>query len=129
MKAKIYVNYLGTFSGIILENLNDIIFDESDNYLELEVDITINKTKKLEEDYSRFRIDQVLLYENNITTRPKKYTEINNERRKILGKGKLTIEDEKRLEELDNECPTAETKEDIKAMDIIRRAAELLKDK
>lgn len=129
MKAKIYLNSLGTFSGVILEDLNSIVFDESDNYLELEVDIDVKDIKTLSSDYSRHRVDQVLCSENNISTRPKIYTETNDERTKILGKGNLSIEDKKRLKELDCRCPTAETKEDIEAMELIRSAAKLLKDK
>jgi len=129
MKAKIYVNSLGAFSGIILEDLNDILFDKSDNYLELEVDIDVKDIKTLSSDYSRHRVDQVLCTEQDISTRPKIYTETNDERRKILGKGIKTKEDKKRLKELDCRCPTAETKEDIEAMELIRSTAELLRNK
>jgi hypothetical protein len=50
-------------------------------------------------------------------------------RQEILTKSKLTKADKAELKELEDKIgtlPTAETSDDIKAMDIIRRAAKLL---
>jgi predicted ATP-binding protein involved in virulence len=52
-------------------------------------------------------------------------------RRKILVKPKLTAKDERELKKLEKQIgslPTGESPEDIRAMDIIRRAAELLEN-
>jgi hypothetical protein len=52
-------------------------------------------------------------------------------RRKLLSKSKLTVKDErelKKLEEKIGSIPTAESPEDIRAMDIIRKAAKLLEN-
>lgn len=79
-----------------------------------------------------WRIDQILnsdLFEN-ISARPPREEKLLEERRKILSKSKLTKADQAKLKKLEAEIgdlPTAETPEDIQAMDIIRRAAEILK--
>jgi predicted ATP-binding protein involved in virulence len=52
-------------------------------------------------------------------------------RRKILAKSKLTAKDERELKKLEAQIgtiPTAESPEDIRAMDIIRKAAKLLEN-
>jgi len=78
-----------------------------------------------------WRVDQLLasdLFDNQPSHSPKN-EKLLKERRTILGKPKLTAQDKKELKRLDLEMgdiPTAETPEDIKAMDIIRRAAKLL---
>jgi len=78
-----------------------------------------------------WRVDQLLasdLFDNQPSHSPKN-EKLLEERRAILGKPKLTAQDKKELKRLDLEMgdiPTAETPEDIKAMDIIRRAAKLL---
>jgi len=78
-----------------------------------------------------WRVDQLLasdLFGNQPSHSPKN-EKLLEERRAILGKPKLTAQDKKELKRLDLEMgdiPTAETPEDIKAMDIIRRAAKLL---
>jgi predicted ATPase len=91
--------------------------------------VTIHQQEK---DVQGWRIDQLLtsdlfdlgsarspFYENKLA-----------QRRRILSKPELTDEDQVQLKILEAEIgdlPTAETAEDIAAMDIIRRAAELLK--
>jgi energy-coupling factor transporter ATP-binding protein EcfA2 len=52
-------------------------------------------------------------------------------RRELLAKSKLTAKDERELKELEEQIgtlPTAESPEDIRAMDIIRKAAKLLEN-
>ena len=54
------------------------------------------------------------------------------ERKELLQKSKLTNDEETRLKELNkivHNLPTAENEEDRKAMDIIRKAAEVVKNK
>jgi len=91
--------------------------------------VTIHQQEK---DVQGWRIDQLLtsdlfdlgsarspFYENKLA-----------QRRQILSKPELTDEDQAQLKVLEAEIgdlPTAETAEDIAAMNIIRRAAELLK--
>jgi energy-coupling factor transporter ATP-binding protein EcfA2 len=79
-----------------------------------------------------WRIDQVLTSDlfGLETARPPEYDEALAERNRILGKSRLTKKDEQRLEELDariGDLPTGETPQDMEAMDVIRRAAEVLK--
>lgn len=79
-----------------------------------------------------WRIDQVLTSDlfGLETARPPEYDEAMAERNQILGKSRLTKKDEQRLRELDariGELPTGETPQDMAAMDVIRRAAEVLK--
>lgn len=79
-----------------------------------------------------WRIDQVLTSDlfGLETARPPEYDELMKERNRILGKAKLTKKDEQRLKELDariGDLPTGETPQDMEAMDVIRRAAEVLK--
>lgn len=81
-----------------------------------------------------WRIDQILnsdLFEQ-VGARSPHYEELLEKRRKILSKSRLTKADKAKLEALEKEIgdlPTAETPEDIQAMDIIRRAAEILNPK
>jgi len=79
-----------------------------------------------------WRIDQVLTSDlfGLETARPPEYDEAMAERNRILGKSRLTKKDEQRLKELDariGDLPTGETPQDMEAMDVIRRAAEVLK--
>lgn len=79
-----------------------------------------------------WRIDQVLTSDlfGLETARPPEYDEAMVERNRILGKSRLTKKDEQRLKELDAQIghlPTGETPQDMEAMDVIRRAAEVLK--
>jgi energy-coupling factor transporter ATP-binding protein EcfA2 len=79
-----------------------------------------------------WRIDQVLTSDlfGLESARPPEFEELLRERNKILGKSKLTKADERRLKHLDasiGNLPAGETPEDAKAMEIIRRAAEVLK--
>jgi energy-coupling factor transporter ATP-binding protein EcfA2 len=79
-----------------------------------------------------WRIDQVLTSDlfGLETARPPEFEDLLKERNKILGKSKLTKADERRLKQLDamiGNLPAGETPEDAKAMEIIRRAAEVLK--
>lgn len=84
------------------------------------------------EAIKNWRVDQVLTSDlfGLESARPPQLDEAMKERNKILGKSRLTKKDHARLKELEaqiGELPTGETPEDIEAMDIIRRAAELLK--
>jgi len=79
-----------------------------------------------------WRIDQVLTSDlfGLESARPPEFEDLLKERNKILGKSKLTKADERRLRQLDatiGNLPAGETPEDAKAMEIIRRAAEVLK--
>ncbi len=84
------------------------------------------------ERIKNWRVDQILTSElfGLDTARPPQVGPALQERQKILAKAHLTKADEKRLAVLEaqiGELPTGETPEDLQAMDIIRRAAELLK--
>jgi hypothetical protein len=79
-----------------------------------------------------WRIDQVLTSDlfGLETARPPEYDELLAERTKLLGKAKLTKKDEARLKKIEAEIgdlPAGESVADIEAMDVIRRAAEVLK--
>ncbi len=77
-----------------------------------------------------WRVDQVLTSVFEMpSARPAKIEPLLDRRQEILTKSKLTKADKAELKELEEKIgtlPTAETSEDIKAMDIIRRAAKLL---
>ncbi|MGR8934039.1 MAG: AAA family ATPase [Gammaproteobacteria bacterium] len=78
-----------------------------------------------------WRIDQLLTSDlfDLKSARPPQYEHWLEQRRQILAKPKLTTGDKKKLSELEakiGHLPTAETAEDIQAMDIIRRAARTL---
>jgi predicted ATP-binding protein involved in virulence len=77
-----------------------------------------------------WRVDQVLTSVFEMpSARPAKIEPLLQRRKEILTKPKLTASDRAELKELEAQIgtlPTAETSEDIKAMDIIRRAAKLL---
>lgn len=84
------------------------------------------------ERIKNWRVDQILTSElfGLDSARPPQIDPALEERKKILAKARLTKADEKRLAELEaqiGDMPTGETREDLQAMDIIRRAAELLK--
>jgi predicted ATP-binding protein involved in virulence len=104
------------------ENANIVVLKrENDN-------VIIQQQHK---DIQGWRVDQLLASDlfGLSSSRSVKYEELLNKRRAILSKAKLTTKDKKELKELELETgdlPTAETPEDIKAMDIIRRAAKLL---
>ena len=77
-----------------------------------------------------WRVDQVLTSVFEIpSARPPQIEKMLAERQKILSKPKISKADKAKLKELEEKIgalPTAETPDDIKAMDIIRRAAKLL---
>ena len=77
-----------------------------------------------------WRVDQVLTSVFEMpSARPAKIEPLLQRRKELLTKPKLTASDRAELKELEAKIgtlPTAETSEDIKAMDIIRRAAKLL---
>ncbi|MBF2049613.1 MAG: AAA family ATPase [Leptolyngbya sp. IPPAS B-1204] len=79
-----------------------------------------------------WRVDQVLTSVFELpTARPAELEPLLNRRRELLTKAKLTKADKAELQELEAKIgtlPTAETPDDIKAMDIIRRAAQLLEN-
>jgi len=77
-----------------------------------------------------WRVDQVLTSVFEIpSARPPQIEKLLAERQEILTKPKLSKADKAKLKELESKIgtlPTAENPEDIRAMDIIRRAAKLL---
>ncbi len=84
------------------------------------------------QDVQGWRIDQLLtsdLFELKSARSPH-YESLLEQRRQILSKAKLGAEDHAQLKSLEakiGDLPTAETADNIQAMDIIRRAARLLK--
>ena len=78
-----------------------------------------------------WRADQILTSDlfGLDSARPPQLDAALQERERLLAKSRLTKTDKKRIEELERQIgsmPTGETPQDIKAMDIIRRAASLL---
>ncbi len=78
-----------------------------------------------------WRADQIL---TSLFALPSGYSveieELQKQRREILSKARLTAADKKKLKDIESkmgDLPTAETPEDIEAMNIIRRAAKALK--
>jgi hypothetical protein len=86
-------------------------------------------------DYIRnWRVDQILTSElfGLDTARPPQIGDLLEERRALTRKATLTGEERARADEIDRQLdalPASETARDIEAMDIISRAAELLKSK
>jgi len=79
-----------------------------------------------------WRLDQIMTSDlfGLPSARSPEVEKLQQERTKILSKGKLTASNKKRLKELDEklgELPTAETPENIEAMEIIRQSADYLK--
>lgn len=79
-----------------------------------------------------WRIDQVLTSDlfGLESARPPQLDQLLAERKKILSKGRISKKDREKLGELEEKIgplPAGETREDMEAMDIIRRAAERLK--
>ncbi len=75
-----------------------------------------------------WRVDQILTSDlfGLESARPPYLDKLLKQRRKILSRGPLTDVDKKKLEELETkigELPTGETPADIRAMNIIHRAA------
>ncbi len=84
------------------------------------------------QDVKGWRIDQLLTSDlfDLPSARSPHYETLLEHRRHILSKAELTEDDQAELKKLEadiGDLPTAETVEDIEAMDIIRRAAKLLK--
>ncbi|MBD2334418.1 AAA family ATPase [Desertifilum sp. FACHB-866] len=79
-----------------------------------------------------WRVDQVLTSVFELpTARPANLDPLLNRRQELLSKSRLSKADKAELKELEAKIgsfPTAETPDDIKAMDIIRRAAKLLEN-
>ena len=79
-----------------------------------------------------WRVDQVLTSVFELPTPHSAELEpLIKRRRKLLAKSKLTAKDERELKKLEEQIgslPTAESTEDIRAMDIIRKAAKLLEN-
>lgn len=77
-----------------------------------------------------WRADQILTSLFGVTSRLDEIEELQKKRRKILSKAKLTQTDKKNLKDIESKMgylPTAETPEDIEAMNIIRQAGKNLK--
>ena len=85
------------------------------------------------ESVKTWRVDQIMssdLFGLDSSRNPKIGLLV-HERTELLKKEKLTLSQRKRLEELNkivHNLPTADKKDDIEAMDIIRRAAEYIKN-
>ncbi|MFN5139842.1 MAG: AAA family ATPase [Pseudanabaena sp.] len=83
-----------------------------------------------QEIIKNWRVDQVLTSVFEIpSARPPQIEKLLAERQEILSKPKISKADKAKLKELEKKIgalPTAENPDDIKAMDIIRRAAKLL---
>lgn len=79
-----------------------------------------------------WRVDQVLTSVFELpTARPADLEPLLTRRQELLSKARLSKADKAELQELETQIgslPTAETPDDIKAMDIIRRAAQLLEN-
>ncbi len=79
-----------------------------------------------------WRVDQVLTSVFELpTARPASLEPLLSRRQELLSKARLTKADKVELKDLEEKIgplPTAETPDDIKAMDIIRRAAQLLEN-
>lgn len=106
------------------EHVNVVVLRREDDYVVIDKDL----------DYVRsWRVDQLFASDLfGISPYPAKTQQLLNERRRLLSKSKLTEKDKSRLNELDQNIgylPTAESKEDIEAMKIIRETAAKLKDK
>jgi energy-coupling factor transporter ATP-binding protein EcfA2 len=80
-----------------------------------------------------WRVDQVLTSVFELpTSLPANIEPLMERRAKLLSKSKLTAKDERELKKLEDQIgtiPTAESREDIRAMDIIRQAAKLLENR
>ncbi len=80
-----------------------------------------------------WRIDQILSCDLfDIGTRNPEVEKLMEERTKLIQKAKLTTKEQERLDELNevsHSLPTANTKEEIDAMEIIKQAAAFLKNK
>lgn len=86
------------------------------------------------ESIRNWRVDQILTSDlfGLESVRPPYVEEKLAERRKLLSKAKLTKKDRERLEKLEAEIgplPTGDSPQEIKAMDIINRAAKLLSER
>ena len=84
------------------------------------------------QDVQGWRIDQLLTSDlfDLKSARSPHYESLLKQRRQILSKPELSADDQAQLKSLEaqiGDLPTAETADDIQAMDIIRRAAQLLK--
>lgn len=105
------------------DDANIVLLRREDDHVVIENHVPVNPN---------LRVDQLLTSElfGLESARSPKVEELLEERTKILSKSRLTARDKKKLEELDekiDDLPTGETPEDIEAMDIIRRAASILK--
>jgi predicted ATP-binding protein involved in virulence len=107
------------------ENANIVVLERNGDEVEIKNDFSAIRG---------WRVDQLLASDlfGRQSFRSAKYEDLLKKRRNILGKAHLTAEDKQELQKLEEQIgdlPTAETPEDIKAMDIIRRAAKLLEAK
>ena len=107
------------------EDANIVLLRRDGDHVTIENDV---------ETIRGWRVDQILTSElfGLATARPPQYEAAIAERTALLSKGKITKADEVRVAKLDKiigDLPTGETASDREAMDIIRRAAELLKTK
>jgi predicted ATP-binding protein involved in virulence len=105
------------------QNANIVVLRREGDHVVIDNDV---------QSIKNWRVDQILTSElfDLPTARSEHLDEAMQERNKILSKSRLTKADRARLQELETqigELPTGETPEDMEAMDIIRRAAEILK--
>lgn len=105
------------------EDANIVLLRREGDHLVIDNDV---------ERIKNWRVDQILTSElfGLESARPPQVVPALEERQKILSKARLTKADQARLAKLEaqiGDLPTGETPEDLQAMDIIRRAGELLK--
>lgn len=105
------------------KDANIVLLKKEDNHVVIDNDIKSVRT---------WRLDQILssdLFEDS--ARNPDIEKWLTERKLLLQKNELSLEETERLKELNekaNRLPTADNQEDIEAMDIIRRAADYLKN-
>jgi predicted ATP-binding protein involved in virulence len=104
-------------------NANVVLLRREGDYVVIDNDVQAIKG---------WRVDQVLTSDlfGLPSARPPQLDYALKERTRLLAKARLTAKDKARLRELEahiGTLPTGETPQDIEAMDIIRRAADLLK--
>ncbi len=105
------------------DNANIVLLRREGDHIVIDNDV---------ERIKNWRVDQILTSElfGLDSARPLQIDVALEERKRILSKGHLTSADEKKLAGIEAQIgalPTGETAEDMQAMDIIRRAAELMK--
>ena len=107
------------------KDANIVVLRKEDDHVVIDNDV---------ESVQSWRLDQILDSDlfGYIPTRGPEVIDWMNERESLLRKQTLNDDEKRRLNELNRKAhglPTADTEEDREAMDIIRKAANYLKDK